>query len=64
MKTLYFAAPSGISGNMTLAALLEIIEDDNYLLSELKKLHLDGYEIIIGTRYLQRQYDQQCGKSS
>lgn len=47
MKTLYFAAPSGISGNMTLAALLEIIEDDNYLLNELKKLHLDGYEIII-----------------
>ncbi len=32
---------------MTLAALLEIIGDDNYLLDELKKLHLDGYEIII-----------------
>ena len=47
MKTLYLSAPSGISGNMTLAALLEIIGDDNYLLDELKKLHLEGYEIII-----------------
>ena len=38
MKTLYFDCSSGISGNMTLGALLEIIGDDNYLLEELKKV--------------------------
>ena len=42
MKTLYFDCSSGISGNMTLGALLEIIGDDNYLLEELKKLNIDG----------------------
>ena len=38
MKTLYFDCSSGISGNMTLGALLEIVGDDNYLLEELKKI--------------------------
>ena len=45
MKTLYFDCSSGISGNMTLGALLEIVGDDNYLLNELKKLNIDGYRI-------------------
>ena len=50
MKTLYFDCSSGISGNMTLGALLEIIGDDNYLLNELKKLNVDGYKIEISSK--------------
>lgn len=47
MKALYFDCSSGISGNMTLAALLEISGKEQFLLDELKKLHVDGYEIKI-----------------
>lgn len=54
MKTLYFDCSSGISGNMTLGALLEIIEDDNYLLNELKKLNVDGYKIEISKKIKRR----------
>ena len=50
MKTLYFDCSSGISGNMTLAALIEIIGDENYLIEELKKLHIDGYTIDISKK--------------
>ena len=50
MKTLYFDCSSGISGNMTLGALLEIVGDDNYLLNELKKLNVDGYRIEISNK--------------
>lgn len=50
MKTLYFDCSSGISGNMTLGALLEIIGNENYLLEELKKLKVDGYQIEISKR--------------
>lgn len=50
MKTLYFDCSSGISGNMTLGALLEIIGDENYLLEELKKLNIDGYKIEISKK--------------
>ena len=47
MKTLYFDCSSGISGNMTLGALLEIVENEEYFLEEIKKLNIDGYEIKI-----------------
>ena len=47
MKTLYFDCSSGISGNMSLGALLEIVGDYNYLLDEIKKLNIDGYKIEI-----------------
>ena len=47
MKTLYFDCSSGISGNMTLGALLEIVGDEKYLLDEIKKLNIDGYRIEI-----------------
>lgn len=47
MKALYFDCTSGISGNMTLGALVEILGDHTYLLNELKKLHVDGYHIHI-----------------
>ena len=45
MKILYFDCSSGISGNMTLGALTEIIGNEEYLLNELKKLNVDGYHI-------------------
>ena len=47
MKVLYFDCSSGISGNMAMGALLELTGDTEYLLSELKKLHVDGYRIGI-----------------
>ena len=50
MKTLYFDCSSGISGNMTLGALLEIVGDEKYFLDELKKLNVDGYEIQISKK--------------
>ena len=50
MKTLYFDCSSGISGNMTLAALTEIIGDENYLIEELEKLHIEGYTIDISKK--------------
>lgn len=47
MKTLYFDCSSGISGNMTLGALTEIIGDENFLIEELKMLNVHGYHIEI-----------------
>ena len=47
MRVLYFDCSSGISGNMTLGALLEVTGDEQGFLTELKKLKLDEYEIII-----------------
>lgn len=47
MKVLYFDCSSGISGNMTLGSLIEIVGDKNYLLEELNKLNIDGYKIEI-----------------
>ena len=50
MKTLYFDCSSGISGNMTLGALTEIVGDENYLINELKKLNIGGYKIEISKK--------------
>ena len=50
MKVLYFDCSSGISGNMTLGALTEIVGDENYLINELKKLNIDGYKIEISKK--------------
>ena len=47
MKTLYFDCSSGISGNMVLGALTEIIGDEQYLIKELEKLNINGYQIEI-----------------
>lgn len=47
MKTLYFDCSSGISGNMVLGALTEIIGNEKYLIDELKKLNIGGYRIDI-----------------
>ena len=50
MKTLYFDCSSGISGNMVLGALTEIIGDEQYLIEELKKMNTDGYKIEISKK--------------
>src|SRR5437868_1195966 len=45
MKTLYFHCFSGISGDMTIGALLDLGLDFEYLKSELRKLPVEGYEL-------------------
>lgn len=50
MKILYFDCSSGISGNMTLGALLEIVGNEKYLLKELEKLNIDGYKVDISKK--------------
>ena len=47
MRELYLECYSGISGDMTVAALLDFGVPGEYLMKELEKLHLDGYEIKI-----------------
>ncbi|MEG0592218.1 MAG: nickel pincer cofactor biosynthesis protein LarC [Coprobacillus sp.] len=47
MKALYFECHSGISGNMTLGALCELIDEPNYLLEQLNQIHIDGYRIEV-----------------
>lgn len=46
---LYFEINSGISGDMTIASLLNLGVDKNEFLNELKKLNLKGYEVKITT---------------
>ena len=60
MKTLYFDCSSGISGNMTLGALLEIVGNENYLIEELKKLKVDGYKIEISKKNKKWNYRDIC----
>lgn len=50
MKILYFDCSSGISGNMTLGALLEVLGDKDYLIGELKKLNIDEYDLEISKK--------------
>src|SRR5262245_44689650 len=45
MRTLYFDCFSGISGDMTIGALLDIGLDFEYLKTELKKLPVEGYQL-------------------
>ena len=50
MKILYFDCFSGISGDMTLGALLDLGVDESAFRRELSKLKLEGYEIKISTK--------------
>ncbi|MCB2297685.1 nickel pincer cofactor biosynthesis protein LarC [Clostridium tagluense] len=47
MKILYYDCFSGISGDMNLGALIDLGVDEKYLIEELDKLRLDGYEIKV-----------------
>lgn len=47
MKILYYDCFSGISGDMNLGALLDLGIDEKYLIQELNKLNLKGYEIKV-----------------
>ncbi len=49
-KTLYLECYSGISGDMTVAALLDLGADKNVLLKGLESLKVDGYKVVIGRR--------------
>jgi uncharacterized protein (TIGR00299 family) protein len=45
MKILYYDCFSGISGDMNLAALVDLGVEQSYLIEELKKLEISGYSI-------------------
>ena len=47
-KTAYFECYSGISGDMTVAALLDLGADAQKLQTALASLHLDGYILHMG----------------
>lgn len=47
-KILYLEGSSGISGDMTVSALLDLGASREKLENELKKLPLDGYRLVIG----------------
>jgi uncharacterized protein (TIGR00299 family) protein len=50
MKALYFDCFSGISGDMTLAALLDLGIDFQWFVNELKKLRVDGWNIQLSEK--------------
>src|SRR5688572_33401119 len=45
MRTAYFDWFSGIAGDMTIGALLDLGLDFDYLKTELRKLPVSGYEV-------------------
>lgn len=47
MKTLYFDCISGISGDMTLGALIDLGADLAYIVEHLKKLPIDPFELKV-----------------
>ena len=49
-QTLYLECYSGISGDMTVAALLDLGADESVLLDGLQSLNVEGYQIKIGRR--------------
>ena len=49
-QTLYLECYSGISGDMTVAALLDLGADQEVLREGLKSLNVEGYRVVIGRR--------------
>lgn len=49
--TLYIDCFSGISGDMALGALIDLGISSEYLIEELKKLNVDGYEIKVSEKF-------------
>ena len=49
MKILYYDCFSGISGDMNLGAMIDLGVDKEYLINELNKLSLPGWELIAGS---------------
>jgi pyridinium-3,5-bisthiocarboxylic acid mononucleotide nickel chelatase len=47
MRVLYYDCFAGISGDMNMGALIDLGVPEDYLLNELKKLHVEGYKIHI-----------------
>lgn len=47
MRILYYDCFSGISGDMNLGAMIDLGVDKNHLISELNKLNLKGWELIV-----------------
>jgi len=47
MRIMYFDCFSGVSGDMTLGALIDCGADGEFLKGELEKLHITGYKIEI-----------------
>ena len=47
MKVLYYDCFSGISGDMNLGAMIDLGIEKNFLISELQKLNLKGWELIV-----------------
>jgi len=47
MKTLYYECFSGISGDMNLGAMIDLGIDKDYLINELNKLNLEGWEMRV-----------------
>ncbi len=47
MKILYYDCFSGISGDMNLGAMIDLGVDKDFLIGELKKLNLPGWELLV-----------------
>jgi uncharacterized protein (TIGR00299 family) protein len=47
MKILYYDCFSGISGDMNLGAMIDLGINENFLVSELEKLNLKGWKLVV-----------------
>ena len=47
MRILYYDCFSGISGDMNLGAMIDLGIDQDFLIGELNKLNLKGWQLIV-----------------